>query len=192
MTWDVSMLWYIGRGSGLVAEVLLTVVLVLGTVSAIPGGRRSIRRRVVDQGLHRQLTLAAVVVLVVHITSLVLDQYVDLDALDVLIPFGSSYRTIWLGMGTLAVDLTMVIVVTSLFRHRLTPGLWRGLHFTAYGAWSLAVAHGFFSGTDATETAVIWLTAGCVAAVAMAVTFRLEAARSNKSGRVGERLGAPT
>ncbi len=190
MTWDVSMLWYIGRGSGLVAEVLLTVVLVLGTVSAVPGGRRSIRRRVVDQGLHRQLTLAAVVILMVHITSLVLDQYVDLDLVDVLIPFGSSYRTVWLGLGTLAVDLTVVIVVTSLLRHRMTPRAWRAVHFTAYGAWALAVAHGLLSGTDATEAAVIWLTAACVAAVAMAVTYRLEVARASQSTRVGERLGA--
>ena len=100
MNWGGSTLWFIGRGSGLIAEVLLTTVVVLGALSAAPGGLGTVRRRVITQGLHRQLTLAGVVILVVHITSMVLDQYVDLDLVDVVVPFGSSYRTIWLGLGT--------------------------------------------------------------------------------------------
>ena len=119
---DESTLWYLGRGSGFVAEVVLTAVVVLGAVATAPGGPGAVRRRVLTQGLHRQLTLAGVVILVVHVGSLVLDRYVDLDLIDVIVPFGSTYRRFLLGMGTLAVDLAAVVVVTSLLRHRMNPG----------------------------------------------------------------------
>ena len=188
---DASTLWYVGRGSGLVAEVVLTAVVVLGAIASAPGGPGAVRRRVVTQGLHRQLTLAGVVLLVVHISTLVLDRYVDLDSIDVLVPFGSTYRRAYLGLGTLAVDLLAVVVVTSLLRRRMSPGLWRGAHFAAYAAWLLAVAHGLLSGTDVGSSWVRWLAAGCVGAVGMAVTFRVESARSaRRHAPVGARLEA--
>ena len=188
---DQSTLWYLGRGSGFVAEVVLTAVVVLGAVATAPGGPGAVRRRVLTQGLHRQLTLAGVVILVVHVGSLVLDRYVDLDLIDVIVPFGSTYRRFFLGMGTLAVDLAAVVVVTSLLRHRMNPRLWRGAHFAAYAAWALAVAHGLLTGTDVGTPWVRWLAAGCVASVGMAVTYRVEAARSaRRHTPVGGRLVA--
>ncbi len=189
MNWGGSTLWFIGRGSGLIAEVLLTTVVVLGALSAAPGLPGSVRRRVIAQGLHRQLTLAGVVILVVHITSMVLDQYVDLDLVDVVVPFGSSYRTIWLGLGTVAVDLVVVVVVTSLVRRRMGPRTWRMTHLLAYLAWGLAVLHGLAAGTDVNSQRVRLLAAGCVAAVGMAVTYRVESARtSRRNAPSGERL----
>lgn len=180
MKWDSSMLWYLGRGSGLVAEVLLTAVIVLGAWSAVPGRRTSAQRRVVLQGLHRQLSLAGVILLVVHIATMVLDRYVDLDLIDVLVPFGSTYRRIWLGLGTVAVDILIVVVVTSLVRHRMSVRVWRGTHLLAYLAWAMAVGHGLLSGTDATSPLVRYLAAACAGAVGVAVTYRLEAARTTR------------
>lgn len=180
MNWGGSTLWFIGRGSGLIAEVLLTTVIVLGALSAAPGGPGSLRRRVITQGLHRQLTLAGVVILGVHITSMVLDQYVDLDLVDVVVPFGSSYRTVWLGLGTLAVDLAVVVVVTSLLRRHMGPRAWRMTHLLAYLAWGMAVAHGLMAGTDISSPWVRGLAAGCVGAVGMAVTYRVESARTSR------------
>ncbi len=186
---DPSLLWYLGRGSGLVAEVLLTLVVVMGAVSSAPGGSGSVRRRVLLQGLHRQLPLAGVVVLVVHIGTLVLDTYVDLDLVDVVLPFGSTYRTVWLGLGTLALDLAAVVVVTSLLRSHLGPRSWRATHLLAYVAWAMAMAHGLMSGSDVGSLPVRWLAAGCVGAVGMALTYRVESARSaNRRAPVGERL----
>lgn len=191
MSWDGSTLWFIGRGSGLIAEVLLTAVVVLGVLSAAPGGPDSVRRRVITQGLHRQLTLAGVVILVVHIASMVLDEYVDLDLVDVFLPFGSSYRTVWLGLGTLAVDLAVVVVVTSLLRRHMGPRSWRTTHLLAYLAWGMAMVHGLLTGTDLSSPWVRGLAAGCVAAVGMAVTYRIEAARaSRRHSPAGGRLEA--
>ncbi len=180
MNWDESMLWYLGRGSGLVAEVVLTLVVVLGAVSSVAGGRNPIQRRLLLQGLHRQLTLAGLVLLVVHIVTLVMDRYVDLDVLDVFVPFGSSYRTLWLGLGTLAVDALIAIVVTSLLRHRMSIRLWRGTHLLSYAAWAMAVGHGIMAGTDRTSPAVRMLAIGCAAAVAVALVYRLDAARGSR------------
>jgi len=182
---DVSDLWYVGRGSGLVAEAVLTAAVVLGTVSTVPGGRTGVRRRVALQGLHRQLTMAGVVLLVLHVGTLVLDRWVDLDLVDLVVPFGSSYRTLWLGLGTLAVDLLAAVVVTSLLRTHLAPRAWRSVHLLAYAAWAMAVVHGLQAGTDAGALPVRLLAAGCATAVGTALVVRLEATR------VGRRHPAP-
>lgn len=175
---DATDLWYIGRGSGLVAVVVLTVTVVLGMLSTVPGRRGGPRRRVLLQGVHRQLTLAGVVLIVLHIGCLVADRWVDVDLVDTLLPFGSTYRRFWLGLGTLAVDLMVVVVVTSLLRQRMAPAAWRAVHWLAYATWALAVAHGLMAGTDARARPVQLLAAVCVNAVLLALIARVQAGRA--------------
>lgn len=169
--------WVIMRSSGLLAMLLLTFTVVLG-LTASAQHRNSWWPRFLSQGLHRNVSLLAVALIAIHVTTAVLDEKAGTDVVDVVVPFGTEYRPVWMGLGTLAVDLMLAVLVTSGLRHRLGERTWRGVHYLAYAAWPLAVLHGLGAGTDARLPAVIGLTAGCTAAVVFALCWRAVEGRS--------------
>ena len=61
-------------------------------------------------------------------------------------------------------------------RGRLGFRAWRGLHWLAYGCWPVALIHGLGTGTDRRTLWVFAASLGCVAAVAVAATWRVAAA----------------
>ena len=76
------------------------------------------------------------------------------------------------GLGALSLDLVVALIVSSLIRSHLSPRLWRGVHWLAYAAWPLALAHGVGMGSD---NGTIWLqaiAAACVGAVLALVGWR--------------------
>jgi sulfoxide reductase heme-binding subunit YedZ len=164
-------LWYLGRGTGVVALVLLTIVLVLGIANRSGRPFAGLPRFGVAL-VHRNASLLAVVFLGIHMVTLFFDSYAQLRVADLLLPFGGAYRPLWLGLGTLAGDLILALVVTSLLRHRIGLRTWRALHWTAYAAWPLAILHGLGNGTDG---GALWLqavTAVCFVAVLAALAWR--------------------
>lgn len=168
----VDALWYLGRGTGLVSLVLLTGTVVLG-VATRSGRPAAGLPRFGVAALHRSTSLMAVLLLVVHVVSLLFDPYAQLSLVDVVIPFQGAYRPLWLGFGTLSLDFLLVIVVTSLLRKRIPVRVWRWLHLSAYAAWPVAVAHGLGNGTDSGQLWFRIVAAACVAAVGVAVVWRL-------------------
>jgi sulfoxide reductase heme-binding subunit YedZ len=164
-------LWYLSRSAGIVTMVLLSLVMVLGILTRrsapLPG-----LPRFVTAGLHRNTALLAMGLLVVHIVTAVADPYALLALVDVVLPFGGGYRPLWVGLGTLTLDLLVVVVVTSLMRHRLPDRVWRTVHWSAYACWPLALVHGLGSGTDAGRAWSLAVTAVCVLSVGAAVAWR--------------------
>jgi methionine sulfoxide reductase heme-binding subunit len=167
-------LWYLGRGTGVVALVLLTVVVVLGITSR--SGRPAFGLpRFAVAAVHRNAALLAVTLLGVHVTTLLFDPYAQLRLVDLVLPFGGAYRPFWLGLGTLALDLVVALVVTSLARHRLGVRAWRAVHWLAYACWPVALVHGLGTGTDGSRPWLWAVAAGCVALVLAAVAWRRSA-----------------
>lgn len=169
---DPMTLWYLARASGLVLLGLLTLNLALGI--AIQGGwhPRGWPRFVV-QGLHRNLALTAVVLLVIHVVTIELDPFVPVGWWAVLVPFVSPYRPLWLGLGTLSLDLLAAVIVTSLLRAHLRPRLWRAVHWLAYLSWPVALLHSVGTGTDTRLGAIFVYEMACVGLLAATVIFRL-------------------
>lgn len=165
-------LWYLTRGSGLVALVLLTASVVLGIVE-ISGWTRPPWPRFVLAGLHRNVSLLVTVFLAGHIVTAVLDSFAPIGWLDAVIPFTSGYRPIWLGLGAVAFDLLLAVIATSLVRRRLGFPAWRAVHWFSYACWPIALIHGFGTGSDTRIGWVLALSLGCLAAVLLAVWWRL-------------------
>jgi sulfoxide reductase heme-binding subunit YedZ len=167
-------LWYTTRAAGLVTLLLLTASVLLGVMTA---GRFSSERwpRFLTTGLHRNVSLLAGVFLVVHVGTTLIDTYVSIPVAATFVPFISSYKTFWLGLGAIALDLLLLLVVTSLVRGRLGHRSWRIMHWLAYACWPIALAHGLGIGTDRDTVWVFALTMACAAAVAAATTWRLVA-----------------
>lgn len=164
-------LWVLGRGMGVAAVVLLSLTVVLGIVTR--GGRplRGLPRFAV-QLVHRDVALAATLFVVVHVVTLLLDTEAELRLVDTVVPFVGTYRWFWLGLGTLAVDLLVVLVVTALLRRVIGPRVFRVVHWTAYAMWPVAMAHAIGTGTDGTSAWFLVVAGICAAAVAGAVVWR--------------------
>ncbi|HEY0812489.1 MAG TPA: ferric reductase-like transmembrane domain-containing protein [Pseudonocardia sp.] len=168
-----ELLWFVSRACGLVALLLLTATVVLGCahVTRASAGRW---QRFTMHALHRNLSLLAIVFLAVHIGSAIIDGYVDLGWFDAVVPFISGYHPVWVGLGAVAFDLLLAVIVTSLLRTRLSQRVWRTVHLAAYAMWPLALVHGLgIGGSDSRLNWVIGLNVVCAAVVAAALTRRL-------------------
>jgi methionine sulfoxide reductase heme-binding subunit len=165
-------IWYLMRGTGFVTLLLFTLTVVGGIVNvkryARPGWPR-----LVTALLHRNVALLSVVFLAIHILTAELDSYVKIGWLAAVVPFTSGWKPMWVGLGALAVDCLLAIVVTSLIRSRLSHRLWRAVHWLAYVSWPLAVAHGFGSGTDSATAWARAIYVLSIGVVALAVGWRL-------------------
>lgn len=171
-----SALWYFGRGFGVSALVLFSLVVVLGILTRAGRPLPGLPRLAVTT-VHRTASLAALVFLGVHVTTLLLDPYAQLRVADVVLPFLAAYRPLWQGLGTLALDLVVVLVASSLLRHRIGLGAWRLLHWAAYLCWPLAVAHALGTGTDNRTGWLLGVVTGCVVLVLAAVCWRVTGRR---------------
>lgn len=171
---DSPVLWYLNRATGSVLLVLLTLVVVLGVLATFGRAGRGVPR-FLTQAFHRNVSLIALALLVVHVLSAVLDTFVDIRWWQAVVPFGSSYKPVWLGLGAVAFDVIAVVVVTSLLRTRIGHRTWRVVHLFGYVAWATAVVHGIGIGTDAHTSWSRSLTLGCVGAVGLVTALRTAA-----------------
>jgi predicted ferric reductase len=165
-------LWYLMRATGAASLVLLTVTLCLGIVNVRRWAPRRMPRFLLDD-LHRTVALLVVALLAIHVITAVVDGYVSVSLADVIVPFGGSYRPLWVGLGALALDLLAALIVTSLLRARLGLRAWRAVHWLAYACWPLALAHGLGMGTDVSAGWMLWVAIGCAGAAIAAVGVRL-------------------
>jgi Ferric reductase like transmembrane component len=165
-------LWYLTRATGLVALVLLTISMALGLLSSVRY-QRPAWPRFVTVGLHRNFSLLALAFTVVHMVTTLADGYAPIGLQDVVVPFVSAYRPLWLGLGAVAFDLLIAVTITSLLRTRISYRSWRLVHWTSYLCWPVAVLHGLGTGSDTPVNWVLGLTVGCVALITALLGWRL-------------------
>jgi len=167
-----SPLWFATRATGVVALLLLTLTVILGVAGtarfAAPG-----LPRLVTSGVHRTLSLLVLCFVAVHVLTTVLDSYTRIGLATTVIPFNSDYRTFWLGLGTVAADGLLAVVLTSLLRDRLSYRAWRAVHWLGYACWPIALWHGLGTGTDSRLPWLLAIDALCVAGVTAALCWRL-------------------
>jgi methionine sulfoxide reductase heme-binding subunit len=165
-------LWYLTRGSGAVALLLLTASVALGVLVSLRSTTKRWPRFAINS-LHRNLTVIAIAFVGLHVVTTVADGYAPIGLKDALVPFASPYRPIWLGLGAVAFDLLLALVITSFLRHRIGIRLWRGVHWLAYAAWPVALVHSFGTGSDPRTSWLVLLGFGSLFIVIAAVVVRL-------------------
>jgi predicted ferric reductase len=167
-----SALWDLGRGTGVVALVLFTISIVLGIVARSGRAVKGLGRFGTSD-LHRTAALTGTGLVLAHVGSLLFDPYAQLKLVDLVFPFLAAYRPLWLGLGTLAIDMLAVVTVVSLLRHRVGPRLFKTVHWATYALWPTALLHALGSGTDAGTLWFRGLAVVCISAVVTAVGWRL-------------------
>lgn len=129
--------------------------------------------RFLTQALHRNLSLLTVVFVAIHIATSIIDPFAGLTVKDAVVPFTAGYRPLWLGLGVVAIELFVAIVVTSLLRRHLSWRAWQAVHMLAYVSWPVAVLHTIGTGTDTRSAWGILLDVVCVGVVAVTLVWRL-------------------
>jgi methionine sulfoxide reductase heme-binding subunit len=183
-------LWYLSRATGLVSFLVLSLVVVLGAVikrnGKVPG-----LPRFAAVGLHRNAALFALALLGVHIVTAVVDPYVSISWAAAVIPFSSAYEPLAVGLGALAIDLTIAVVVTSLLRFRIGLRLWRAVHWLAYAIWPVAAIHGITAAHDLRTGTLLDIVLATMTAVIIVVAWRYADTPTNQR-RPGVTRRAPS
>lgn len=171
-------MWYLTRGTGVVALLLLTASTVLGVA-----GPLRLRPRTLLAGLHRNVPLLAIAFVAAHVVTTVADGFAPIGLKDAIIPFLSPYRPLWLGLGAVAFDLLLALVVTSLFRARIGLRGWRAVHWLAYASWPVALAHSLGTGSDGHSSWLVVLAVVSTLLVAAATLARVLLTPGLEGGR---------
>jgi methionine sulfoxide reductase heme-binding subunit len=168
--------WYTARAAGVVAYALLTSGVLLGVLLA---GRVRVpwwpQFAVTD--VHRFVSLLTGGFVLLHLGSLMLDKYVPTSLAAVLVPGSSSYRPVWVALGTVALELLAAVGISNLLRKQIGHARWRRVHYLTFLVWAAAAAHGIGAGTDTSARWLHLLYVASVASVAAAVAWRLTSRR---------------
>jgi len=132
--------WVLSRVAGLGSYAALAVALVTGIALRTAvldwlGSNRALR------SLHEYTTVLWIPLALLHLGALVLDRTSRISLIDLVLPFHSSYGTLAIGLGTLAVDLLLVVTATAWLKRRMPGSLWQWLHRLAYVAFALVFLH---------------------------------------------------
>lgn len=172
-------LWITSRAAGVTAFLALTLDVVFGLFVSTGAADRFIRRaRSVD--VHRWLSTVALTMVAVHALALLGDRFVRFDALDLLIPFLSSYRSFAVALGVLAAYGALLIHASFSWRKRIGAKTWRKLHYTSFFVFAAALLHGILAGSDRSAASMQTLyvsSAAIVGALGVYRAFKSRGAR---------------
>jgi sulfoxide reductase heme-binding subunit YedZ len=184
-------LWYASRATGVVALLLMTAVVLIGLLVTRQGRLPGLPRFAVT-GLHRNLSLVAVVFVGLHVLTAIADSYVTIPLTAVVVPLASPYERLWTGLGAVSLDITVAVIVTSLLRRHLSRRVWRAVHLLAYLSWPVAWLHSITASHDLLHGWLFVIGVGCALLVAAGVIWRLAAAASDvpRAQRVGMLMSA--
>ena len=173
---NANTLWFTARGAGLGAMLVLTIATVLGALGSIRSS--SPETRVIVQYVHRTAAVLGLGLIVVHVSTLVLDAKAHIGLAGALVPFAAHYRPNAVALGSIAMYTLLLVAALGLARGRLaasrrSAATWRALHLLAIPAWAVAVLHGLLAGTDRSQRWVVLLTVACVGAVGLALIIRM-------------------
>lgn len=91
--------------------------------------------------LHQWTAYVAVVLMLSHPLVLLFVRQPRFGWFDILLPVGSPLQPVVNTLGAVALYLIVLVLVTSLLRHRMSRKVWRNLHYLVYPAVVLLLVH---------------------------------------------------
>jgi methionine sulfoxide reductase heme-binding subunit len=145
--------WIVLRAAGVGSYLMLFLSVAWGLIATTSLITKRVSKPT-STLFHQFVSTVAFVLLGVHLAGLLVDQFMPFHPLDLLVPMRASYRPVAGGLGVMAMYFTTIVLASSWFRKRMSTKVWRALHLLAVPAFTLALAHGVFAGTD---TARPWM-----------------------------------
>ena len=139
--------WYITRAAGWVAYFLLWFSTLWGLVIPTKFFERFLSPTfVVD--FHEYISLLALGFVLLHVSVLLIDQYLPFTLVQILVPFMAPYRPFLVGLGVLGFYLSLLVSITFYLRKRIGQKRFKAIHLLSFGGYIFALMHAFFSGSD--------------------------------------------
>ncbi len=139
--------WYVTRSSAIIAYLLLFLSTAWGL--AVPS---KIINPLIDPAstfdYHQFISLLSLGFALLHILVLTLDRYLPYSTLQILIPFLSPYRPVWVGIGILSFYILLLVTVTFYIRQRIGMSTFRAIHVLSLLGYLGITLHGMYAGTD--------------------------------------------
>ena len=172
--------WYVARGSGIVAWGIMALSMFWGlALSSRFLGKRPKPNWMLD--LHRFLGGLSVVFIGTHIVSLVLDSYVSFSWLDIFVPGATTYHTLAVAWGVIAMYLALAVEITSLLRKQLSKRAWRRTYYLSLPLFALSTIHLLAVGTDPSTPTLRWTVLATVATIVVATAIRIRRSDASQS-----------
>lgn len=143
-------MWYLTRALATAAYLTLTVSILLGMLRSVARQTKERLSWIVDE-LHQVLSTLAMILVIGHLLTLLVDPFLPFTLSNLLLPFTEPYRPLAVRFGVLAVYGMVVLLLSSWIRRRIPYRLWRAVHYLSFLAFALATAHGLLAGSDAGE-----------------------------------------
>jgi len=174
-----QVMWYITRAAGITSYILLWFSSAWGL---------AVSSKITDVFLHRSFTydfhqfisLLAIGFIFLHIIVLLVDRYLPYTLAQILIPFASPYRPLWVGIGVIGFYLTLLVTITFYLRSRIGMKAFRTIHVLSLVAYLGATLHGFFSGTDSSLWTIQLMYAGTFLVIVFLTTYWFIVVRNKK------------
>jgi hypothetical protein len=131
-----------------------------------------IAHRPITFTLHQDLASFGLGLAGIHGVLLGLDTTVPSSLGQLLVPFATPYRPVWVGVGQLSLYLMAAVVASFYARRRIGQRAWRLFHYGTFLSFAGATAHGLFSGTDS-DAWGRWIYLGSTVAVVFLFVYRV-------------------
>jgi DMSO/TMAO reductase YedYZ heme-binding membrane subunit len=172
MNFDHTLSWEVARAGGMLAYVLATASVVLGLLLSL--GVRSQRwPRFITNELHRFLSVLTLIFVVIHTIAVLVDPFTAFTPAEVLVPFASHYRPLWIALGIVAGYLALAVWASEYVRGRIGYAWWRRFHYLAFAVFVLGALHGVGTGSDTREWWGLATYGVTIGAVVILIGWRL-------------------
>lgn len=188
-TWS-TITWIAVRASGFTDFVLLTLAVALGLALSMRWQRPAWPRLITNE-LHSFLTLLSLVFLAVHVLAAWIDPFTRFGWSEVLIPFVSHYRPVYMALGIMGLYLALAVWISTQLRSWIGYAAWRRLHGLSFLAYLLALFHGIGIGSDTRTLWAVALYGGSALLVGILLFIRLSTPAGAR-GRTYPNLAALT
>jgi sulfoxide reductase heme-binding subunit YedZ len=162
--------WITSRAAGTTALLLASASVTLGL--SMSSGRRTESRRDL-RVVHEWLSLATLALVGLHGVALLGDPYLRPGLSGIAVPFASSYRPLWTGIGIVAGYGLAALGLSFYLRNRIGAARWKRLHRLTAGFWLAALAHTIGAGTDASQGWFLVISGALVIPAAALLGLRL-------------------
>jgi methionine sulfoxide reductase heme-binding subunit len=167
---SVQAMWYVTRAAGFVSYLLFWFSTVLGL--AIPTRLFDrILPRAATYDFHQFISLLGLGFIGLHIGVLLIDRYLPYTLAQILVPFISPYRPVWVGVGVFAFYLALLVTITTYMRSRIGLKAFKVIHAFSLVSFLGVVVHSILSGSDNSLPAVQWLYGSTSAVVAIFTVY---------------------
>lgn len=171
-TGDITLAWFISRGAGISAYLIITGSMLYGLMISTKTATGAVPAPVTF-GMHEFVSWLGLIFAAAHAVVLLWDAYIQYTPATILVPFTSSYRPEWVGVGQVAFYLSALVVASFYARKRIGQKVWRAIHYVSFLTFIMVTLHGFFSGSDSKTLAMQVMYLASTAAMIFFTTLRI-------------------